>query len=189
MDNPLTTPAGNLVVQDGPARAVWSRGPAAQARLTGIWPGADQRKAVAAHMRDGGAMLVLIEAAPCTVVAMRDEVEWAPDAEQSEIVEITIPTLDWLPVRMRRAGERFRRQALLGLLDIPVLQRPGLMLSSWVPRTRLRFALRSPGVRADVTETALSAYADAVLSTDASRWWAARPVSMPDARGSRALLG
>lgn len=183
MDSSLMTPAGNVIVLDGPARAVWSPGPAAHARFIGIWPSSDQRKGLARHMRGGGSVLVVVEPAPTTVVALRDEVEWAPEAEQTEIVEIAIPSLDWLPVRMRQAGERFRRQALLGLLDVPVLQRPGLVLSPWVPRTRLRFALRSPGVRADVSPTTLAAFADAVLSTDA-----AGQMQPGEGRGPRAVL-
>lgn len=133
-----------LVVLEGPARMLWKEhatGPATpQWTPTGLWPDARQRAEVREHLDGERPLLVLLDEARRRVPMLREEWRAAPCRllrEQAgagseapaddEVVDISLPFLDWLPAAHRERAARFLAESDAELSRTPVAFLPPLM--------------------------------------------------------------
>ncbi|MEV2250604.1 hypothetical protein AB0I94_08520 [Streptomyces sp. NPDC050147] len=142
-----------LVVLEGPARLLWKEhagGPGPRHWTpTGLWPDARQRAQVREHLDGERPLLVLLDEARCRVPMLREEWRAAPrqllrdqagtgsrdpegpaggeDPAGDEVVEVSLPFLDWLPEADRQRAARFLAESDAALARTPVAFLPALM--------------------------------------------------------------
>ncbi|MDL5201258.1 hypothetical protein [Streptomyces sp. ALI-76-A] len=145
---------GTLVVFEGSRRLLWSRPEPGRWRPVGIWPGADEAAALAAHLAARRNVLVVLDATGHTVSLLAEELAAAPasvrrlvpgpDPYPDEPVDVRIPVLDWLPAPLRRPGVDFLRTGAELVRRTPAALLPPLLTDAFDPaRPHLRFALRT----------------------------------------------
>lgn len=139
-----------LVVLEGPARMLWEEhGHGSVSRHwtpTALWPDAQQHAEVREHLDGERPLLVLLDEARCRVPMLREEWRAAPrhmlrdqpgtgsedpedraDPEDDEVVEVSLPFLDWLPEAHRERAARFLAASDAELARTPVAFLPPLM--------------------------------------------------------------
>lgn len=164
-----------LVVLEGPARMLWkehARGSGPRHWTpTGLWPDEKQRAEVREHLDGGRPLLVLLDEARCRVPMLREEWRAAhrqlrrdqadigfgnsadsadladlADLADDEVVEVSLPFLDWLPEAHRERATRFLAESDAELARTPMAFLPQLMIEEPRDGTPLspRFARRLP---------------------------------------------
>ncbi|WP_202121023.1 hypothetical protein [Streptomyces sp. BA2] len=133
-----------LVVLEGPARMLWEERASGyetkQWTPKGIWPDAEQRAEVREHLDGERPLLVLLDEARCRVPMLREEWQAAPcrllrdhldagceDPADDEVVEVSLPFLDWLPEAHRERAARFLAESDAELSCTPMAFLPPLM--------------------------------------------------------------
>jgi len=102
-----------LIVAEGAGRLTWHRTGPARWRPVGLWPTREQEADVAARVRRGAPLLVVLAEMPTVVPLLTEELVDAPEellqlAEfTGYLCELTIPFLGWLPSELRERGCRF----------------------------------------------------------------------------------
>ncbi|WP_372411715.1 hypothetical protein [Streptomyces luteireticuli] len=151
------TRCGNaVVVREGPQRLLWHHRGGGTWIPCGLWPERRHREQLSAHLACGCPLLVVLDGA-AAVPVLREEWQHAPEPLRAalgvaaepgaEVVELTVPFLDWLPAEHRRRGADFlsRTDALLARRPAALL--PPLLLDHGEPapgQPRIRFARRRP---------------------------------------------
>lgn len=141
---------GAMVVLDGSERLIWRRTERNTWLLVGLWPSAGEAAEIASAVDRGVALLVVLDR-QSTIHAMADELTDAPPSiaalvrgTDNDIVELTVPQLDWLSPPLRRRGRRFLRAADRRLRTTPALLRPPLVVETPpAAPANVRFALRA----------------------------------------------
>jgi hypothetical protein len=142
----VTTPHEVLIVLEGAVRLAWRRSGAARWSPVGLWPTDWQAADLLDHVRRGLPLLVVLEQVSVTVPMLAEEFADAPPAvaalaEQSgEVVEVRIPTLDWLPADLRDRGLDFVRDSAAYVAGTPRPLRPALLLEEPATPRNVRFA-------------------------------------------------
>ncbi|HYH24785.1 MAG TPA: hypothetical protein VD834_05495 [Blastococcus sp.] len=142
---PCLTAGGVTVVVDGIPRLRWSSTGPAEWRLRDVWPSPQEERWLHERIAEGDPMLVVLGAdTPC--VAVYPEEFWAQRerfasvVEDAELVELTLPILDWLPEPLRSRGQVFAEQAAAALRSMPVALRPPLLVETRSEPCSVRFA-------------------------------------------------
>lgn len=153
----VTTPVmriGNaLVISEGSTRITWQEENGDWTPV-GLWPSAQDRALIGRHLADGSPLLVLLEAVRTTVPLLREEWCRAPrtfralldssDTDMSgEVIDLTVPLLDWLPDHERSRGVDFLAESDKVLSEVPLALLPPLFLErAPATNTPVRFARR-----------------------------------------------
>jgi hypothetical protein len=140
-----------LVVLEGAGRLRWE-GSGATWRLAGLWPTAADREMLDDHLDRGRPLLVVLDRGPAVVCALVEEVPRVPEGVlirgyEGEVLDLEVPTLDWLPEPMRSRGVAFADQAALDERDMPRHAVPPLLVDSAPPDSQVRFARRTATCR------------------------------------------
>lgn len=157
-----------LVVHEGESRLQWL-GSAADWQLVGMWPDAIDRRRLDEHLAAGRPLLVLLDSATAVVPMWRTELR-IPESEfeqvsaDGDLLEVTVPFLEWLPDELRERGQRFRAGTSAAMERIPVALQPAVVVEDPALRQgSVRFAWRSRRARLGPRE--LSAVADWAFSS------------------------
>jgi hypothetical protein len=156
-----------LVVHEGEARLRWV-GSAADWSLVGMWPDAEDRRMLAEHLRAGRPLLVVLDAAAPTVTIWRHELRMPESAFQAvaddgDLLEVTVPFLEWLPDDLRERGHRFCLRASAMAQRTPAALQPAVIVEEpALVDSSIRFAWRSR--RAQLGEDELRRVADWVFN-------------------------
>lgn len=138
-----------LIVLEGPARLLWEEHASTPERRhwtpAGLWPDHDHRAEVHEHLAEGRPLLILLDEARCRVPMLREEWQAAPrhllrgpagagaeaaaDHETGdEVVEVSLPFLDWLPAADRERAARFLARSDAEIARTPLAFLPPLMI-------------------------------------------------------------
>ncbi|WP_431044502.1 hypothetical protein ACQUSR_23065 [Streptomyces sp. P1-3] len=149
-----------LVVFEGPARIIWHDAGGGTWIPQGLWPQEVHRAELRKHLDGRGPVLVVLDGAGDTVPLLREEWERAPQAlrtalrglrevpepqEAPELLEFTLPFLDWLPELHRGRGTAFLTRTREVLSRVPLALLPPLLLDEEEQPPegpRIRFARR-----------------------------------------------
>jgi hypothetical protein len=121
-----------LIVVEGAARLSWCRTGSAQWKPVGLWPTPEQEADVAARVRRGSPVLVVLEDAPAVVPLTDSEAAQVPDdlrglvEVDGGVGELRIPFLGWLSPELRERGRRFLEQG--SATGTPDVLRPPLLI-------------------------------------------------------------
>jgi hypothetical protein len=164
----VAAPHDVLIALEGAARLAWRRSGAARWSPVGLWPTDWQAADLMDHVRRGLPLLVVLEQVSMTVPMLAEEFADAPPAvaalaeQTGEVVEVRIPTLDWLPTDLRDRGLNFVRDSAAYATDVPRLLQPVLLLEEPATPRNVRFArVLDPGRyrREDLADVARYAFA------------------------------
>src|SRR5689334_11946645 len=98
---------GRLVVFEGALRLRWKRVDAVRWRVNGLWPDAAEARMLTEWLAMSRPVLVILGDEPQPVALLREEWPELPSAllvdaaSDSEVAEIRVPVLDWLPAAER----------------------------------------------------------------------------------------
>jgi hypothetical protein len=149
--DPTLLVGDTLVVFDGEPRLLWQRsGPTGWTPIH-LWPDPGRREELAAQVRRGDPLLVVVDGPSTGVPVFEDELSTAPEGIRSRAAvreglgEIRVEHFDWLPPDLRVRGRRFLDQALRDRATTPLALRPPLLLDHVGPQDapHIRFALRA----------------------------------------------
>ena len=145
MTTPTVVHDDVLIVVEGAARLSWCRTGSARWRPVGLWPTPEQQADVAARVRRGSPLLVVLDNAPAVVALLAEESAEVPDDLRALIEvegglgELRIPFLGWLSPELAERGRRFLERS--GHPVVPEVLRPPLLLEEPDPDTpHVRFA-------------------------------------------------
>ncbi|WKX70283.1 hypothetical protein [Streptomyces sp. XD-27] len=149
-----------LVVFEGPARIIWHNAGGGTWIPQGLWPRAAHRAELREHLDGHRPVLVILDGAEDTVPLLREEWERAPRAlrtvlrslrevpepqESPELMEFSLPFLDWLPEPHRERGTAFLTRTKEVFSRVPPALLPPLLLDEEEQPpggSRIRFARR-----------------------------------------------
>jgi hypothetical protein len=129
--------AGVQIVFEGTARVTWRRSGPARWTPTGLWPTSCQAANLLDQVNGGAPLLVVLEQVVATVPMLAEEFADAPPAIAAlaedtggAVVDVRIPTLDWLPAELRDRGLRFAHASTATAAGTPDLLVPPLALEA-----------------------------------------------------------
>ena len=150
--NPTARHGDILTVIDNERRLTWHRPDPVSWVPTGVWPNADDARAIRRHLDRNGPLLVVVDAKQTTVPLLAEELAAAaaaPDVASRmtwpghEPALVRIPALDWLPDDLRRRGLAFLDASAERASHVPPALRTPLVLSASDPSApHVRFAHR-----------------------------------------------
>ncbi|MEU9069058.1 hypothetical protein AB0E06_25010 [Streptomyces sp. NPDC048109] len=149
--DPTLLVGDTLVVFDGEPRLLWQRSGPTGWTPAQLWPDTGRREELAAHVRRGAPLLVVVDGLTTSVTVFEDELSTAPEAIRSRATvrdglgDIAVEPFDWLPPDLRARGRRFLDQALRDRATTPLALRPPLLLDrvGLQDAPHIRFALRA----------------------------------------------
>jgi hypothetical protein len=167
---------GTLIVREGSSRLRWAEQDDGW-QLIGLWPGPRERRQLIDQLAAGRPLLVVLDRDRSAVPVWRSELApaWSfpdlaqpadPNLEDREMLEITVPFLDWLPAQLRTRGIGFAEHAQeLMKRTPPALLAPLIVEERPLPDDHVRFVHRT-GNR-PLTADDLSRVASCLLDTPA----------------------
>src|SRR5437762_10986114 len=103
-----------LIVLEGRRRLRWSVCGDGWV-LTGLWPDEREQALVDRYLDERRPLLIVLDYESADVPALRDELRELPrgvivrdedeDDDEDDLVEISVPLLDWLPPALQRRGQ------------------------------------------------------------------------------------
>ncbi|MGL5824856.1 MAG: hypothetical protein ACRCYU_08565 [Nocardioides sp.] len=159
---------GVLVVHEGAHRLRWHTVAPDRWQLIGLWPDQADVDRLLSRVQRGEPVLVVLSMESPVVTVYEHEIRthldgFAAVEADNDIVELTVPCLEWLPEPLRARGLLFAEQANAVAASTPIALLPPLMVDDLEHDGGLRFALR--------TRTPLSShrFADVACHLFASR--------------------
>ncbi|MCX4763950.1 hypothetical protein OG562_23910 [Streptomyces sp. NBC_01275] len=149
-DRPLVRCGSALVVFEGTGRLPFRRDGSGEWRADSLWPGPQDAQALEEYLADGSPMLIVLNREPAVVSLTPTEFSALPPGigetvgTDSEIIDIEIPRLNWLPDSLRERGLRHLANASGTLREVPALMLPPLLLDNAERAApQVRFAVRA----------------------------------------------
>jgi hypothetical protein len=153
-----------LVVREGAHRLRWSRTPQGF-MLAGLWPDRAERDFVMRHVESSRPLLVVFDREKPIVSALCEELGRIPAGltvvdEDGDIVDLEVPSLDWLPQPLRERGQRFASWAAEEEASTPMHLLPSILVEPEAATVaHVRFASRtrvSPMLGRELLDAVLS---------------------------------
>jgi hypothetical protein len=144
------------VVVEGAPRVIWNRVGDRQWRYAGLWPNEEQERDLRKHVRDGGALLIVVNDLSTTVQALAAELDGdAALGSDDEVVDISVPFLDWMDPEFRRSSVRQITEAQARFRTTPKPLRPPFVLVPSRRSERVVFAVRTSVAKGELSATTL----------------------------------
>ena len=100
-----------VLVTEGDARAIWTRGAEGAWAFDHLWPDFQEHTEILRHIDAGGTVLIFVPSSLAPVRALPEELFPAFTDALGGVVELEVPLVDWLPAQARAQAMRFLADA------------------------------------------------------------------------------